>query len=161
MYYQSIELSIQLCLLIFFRWTQMISIRFNICRVSITVMFITNELIRSTITNTPNIVKSSLLDVETFSKDAHRDIILTINEGLSKASERIKYDLESKVLIEIILVVLLYVCSECMQWKKWIWNQFVISDVDKLLGDPIQKKIEADSGLKTTLESILTICSGI
>lgn len=40
-------------------------------------------------------------------------------------------------------------------------NQFVISDVDKLLGDPIHKKIEADSGLKTTLESILTICSGM
>lgn len=59
-------------------------------------MFITNELIRSTITNTPNIVKSSLLDVETFSKDAHKEIISTIHEGLSTASERIKYDLESK-----------------------------------------------------------------
>ncbi|XP_055313927.1 prominin-1-A isoform X2 [Sitodiplosis mosellana] len=94
---------------------------------SITVMFITNELIRSTISNTPTIVKSSLLDVETFSKDAHKEIISTIHEGLSTASERIKYDLEN---------------------------------VDKLLGDPIQKKIEADSGLKTTLESILTICSG-
>lgn len=64
-------------------------------------MFITNELIRSTITNTPTIVKSSLLDVETFSKDAHKEIISTIHDGLSTASERIKYDLESKVLIEI------------------------------------------------------------
>lgn len=33
-------------------------------------------------------------------------------------------------------------------------------DIDKLLGEPIQKKIETDSGLKTTLESILAICSG-
>lgn len=65
-------------------------------RASITVMFITNELIRSTVTNTPTIVKSSLLDVETFSKDAHKEIISTIHEGLSTASERIKYDLESK-----------------------------------------------------------------
>ncbi|XP_031635257.1 uncharacterized protein LOC116348398 isoform X2 [Contarinia nasturtii] len=93
----------------------------------IIIMFITNELIRSTITNTPNIVKSSLLDVETFSKDAHKEIINTIHEGMSTATERIKYDLEN---------------------------------VDKLLGDPIQKKIEIDSGLKTTLESILRICSG-
>lgn len=37
---------------------------------------------------------------------------------------------------------------------------FKILDVDKLLGEPIQKKIEGDSGLKTTLESILSICSG-
>lgn len=59
-------------------------------------MFITNELIRSTITNTPNIVKSSLLDVETFSKDAHKEIINTIGEGMSTATERIKYDLESR-----------------------------------------------------------------
>lgn len=59
-------------------------------------MFITNELIRSTVTNTPTIVKSSLIDVETFSKEAHKDIISTIHEGLSTASERIKYDLESK-----------------------------------------------------------------
>lgn len=49
-----------------------------------------------------------------------------------------------------------------MEKKRIIYNQkWAISDVDKLLGDPIQKKIEADSGLKTTLESILTICSGM
>lgn len=94
---------------------------------SIIVMFITNELIRSTISNTPNIVQSSLLDIETFSKDAHKEIISTIHEGMTTATERIKYDLEN---------------------------------VDKLLGDPIQKKIETESGLKTTLESILSICAG-
>lgn len=59
-------------------------------------MFITNELIRSSISNTPNIVQSSLLDIETFSKDAHKEIISTIHEGMSTATERIKYDLESK-----------------------------------------------------------------
>lgn len=58
-------------------------------------MFITNELIRSTIENTPNIVESSLLDVETFSKNAHKEINGTIYEGMSTATERIKYDLES------------------------------------------------------------------
>lgn len=36
-----------------------------------------------------------------------------------------------------------------------------ILDVDKLLGDPIQKKIESESGLRTSLESILTICAGL
>lgn len=65
-------------------------------RASIIVMFITNELIRSTISNTPNIVQSSLLDIETFSKDAHKEIISTIHEGMTTATERIKYDLESK-----------------------------------------------------------------
>lgn len=59
-------------------------------------MFITNELIRSTISNTPNIVKSSLLDIETFSKDAHKEIINTIHDGMNTATDRIKYDLESK-----------------------------------------------------------------
>lgn len=59
-------------------------------------MFITNELIRSSISNTPNIVQSSLLDIETFSKDAHKEIISTIHEGMATATERIKYDLESK-----------------------------------------------------------------
>lgn len=34
-------------------------------------------------------------------------------------------------------------------------------DVDKLLGDPIQKKIETDSGLKDTIESVFTICAGL
>lgn len=65
-------------------------------RASITVMFITNELIRSTISNTPSIVRSSMLDIETFSRDAHNEIINTIHEGMSTATERIKYDLESK-----------------------------------------------------------------
>lgn len=59
-------------------------------------MFVTNELIRSTISNTPTIVKSSLLDIETFSKDAHKEIINTIHEGMTTATDRIKYDLESK-----------------------------------------------------------------
>lgn len=33
-------------------------------------------------------------------------------------------------------------------------------DVDKLLGEPIQKDLEMDSGIKATLESILGICTG-
>lgn len=34
-------------------------------------------------------------------------------------------------------------------------------DVDKLLGEPIQKDLEADSGIKATMESILGICAGM
>lgn len=37
-----------------------------------------------------------MLDIETFSRDAHNEIINTIHEGMSTATERIKYDLESK-----------------------------------------------------------------
>lgn len=33
-------------------------------------------------------------------------------------------------------------------------------DVDKLLGEPIQKDLETDSGIKATMESILGICAG-
>lgn len=65
-------------------------------RASIIIMFITNELIRSSISNTPNIVQSSLLDIHTFSKDAHKEIVSTIHDGMNTATERIKYDLESK-----------------------------------------------------------------
>lgn len=37
----------------------------------------------------------------------------------------------------------------------------LVLDIDQLLGSPIQKKIETESGLKTTLESILSICAGL
>lgn len=37
-----------------------------------------------------------MLDIEMFSRDAHKEIINTIHEGMSTATERIKYDLESK-----------------------------------------------------------------
>lgn len=33
-------------------------------------------------------------------------------------------------------------------------------DVDKLLGEPIQKDLETNSGIKATMESILGICTG-
>lgn len=63
-------------------------------------MFVTNELVRTAITNTPNIVHSSLKDIESFSKDAQKDIIGTINDGISIATERIKYDIESEFKIQ-------------------------------------------------------------
>lgn len=71
-------------------------------------MFITNELIRSSISNTPNIVQSSLLDIETFSKGAHQEIISTIHEGMTTATERIKYDLESKCTGMMIQIPFVY-----------------------------------------------------
>lgn len=37
---------------------------------------------------------------------------------------------------------------------------FVCLDVDKLLGESIQKDIETYSGIKATLESIFSVCSG-
>lgn len=83
-------------------------------------MFITNELIRSSISNTPNIVQSSLLDIETFSKDAHKEIISTINEGMTTATERIKYDLESEYMklndesnLYIVICIQRPLCKNC------------------------------------------------
>lgn len=69
-------------------------------RGSIAIMFVTNELVRTAIINTPNIVHSSLKDIESFSKDAQKDIIGTINDGMSIATERIKYDIESELKIQ-------------------------------------------------------------
>lgn len=58
-------------------------------------MFVTNELVRTAIVNSPGIVHSSLKDIELFTKDSHRDIIGSINDGMNLATDRIKYDLES------------------------------------------------------------------
>ena len=35
-----------------------------------------------------------------------------------------------------------------------------MTDVDKLLGEPIQKEIETGTGIKQSIDSILGICSG-
>lgn len=35
-----------------------------------------------------------------------------------------------------------------------------MADVDKLLGETIQKDLERDSGIKVTIESILGVCAG-
>lgn len=58
-------------------------------------MFITNELITSSINKTPDIVKSSLKDAELFIKEAHSQITNTVQDGLNTAIDRIKDDLES------------------------------------------------------------------
>lgn len=58
-------------------------------------MFITNELVVSGVAKTPNLVKSSLKDVELFSRDAHNQIVNAVHDGIDTSIERIKYDLES------------------------------------------------------------------
>lgn len=62
---------------------------------AITVMFITNELVVSGIGKAPNLVKSSLKDVELFSRGAQNQIVNAVHDGIDKSIERIKYDLES------------------------------------------------------------------
>lgn len=62
---------------------------------TITVMFITNELVVLGVAKTPNLVKSSLKDVELFSRDAHNQIVSAVHDGIDKSIERIRYDLES------------------------------------------------------------------
>lgn len=66
-----------------------------IIRASITFMFVTNELVRSAIKNTPNIVRSSFRDIELFGENAHKEIAHHILDGMNIATDRIKYDLES------------------------------------------------------------------
>lgn len=66
-----------------------------IYRASITFMFVTNELVRTAIRNTPNIVKSSFRDIEVFGESAHKEITHHILDGMNIATDRIKYDLES------------------------------------------------------------------
>lgn len=58
-------------------------------------MFVSNELVRTAIKNTPNIVKSSFKDIELFGENAHKEITLHILDGMNVATDRIKYDLES------------------------------------------------------------------
>lgn len=58
-------------------------------------MFVSNELVRTAIKNTPNIVKSSFKDIELFGENAHKEITLHILDGMNIATDRIKYDLES------------------------------------------------------------------
>lgn len=62
---------------------------------SITVMFITNELMVSGVAKTSNLVKSSLKDVELFSRDAHNQIVNAVHDGIDTSIERIRYDLQS------------------------------------------------------------------
>lgn len=71
-------------------------------------MFITNELVLSAITKTPNVVKSSLKDIELFSRDAHNQIVDNVNDGINQAIERIRYDLESNYLFIFIYLFFFY-----------------------------------------------------
>lgn len=71
-------------------------------------MFITNELVLSAITKTPNVVKSSLKDIELFSRDAHNQIVDNVNDGINQAIERIRYDLESNYLHKILYILIVF-----------------------------------------------------
>lgn len=57
-------------------------------------MFIINEQISSSIQQTPNVIRASLKDTETFIKNTHREIQFSVFERLTTASEKIKMDLE-------------------------------------------------------------------
>ncbi|KFB49997.1 hypothetical protein ZHAS_00018038 [Anopheles sinensis] len=58
-------------------------------------MFVTNEQIASAIDQTPDIVRSSMVDAATFLHDAEAQIRFVIIEGLATATERIRQDLDS------------------------------------------------------------------
>lgn len=119
------------------------------CRAAITTMFLTNELVSHAIHQAPEVVKSSLQDSEQFSRSAYRDIAFNVHEGVSVAIDRIKIDLES--MFDGMISV------EASFFIPLNFN----ADVDKLLGEPIQKDLESYTGIKTTMETILGICSGI
>ncbi|XP_038112149.1 prominin-1 isoform X1 [Culex quinquefasciatus] len=61
---------------------------------SVIAMFVTNEQIASAIDQTPEVVRSSLADVETFLRDTEQQISFVIFEGLATTVDRIRSDLE-------------------------------------------------------------------
>lgn len=88
------------------------------CSASITVMFITNELVVSGVVKTPNLVKSSLKDVELFSRDAHNQIVNAVHDGIDTSIERIKYDLKSEYYAYCTPHVDCHYVFHCTQWEQ-------------------------------------------
>lgn len=84
---------------------------------SITVMFITNEWVLSAITKTPNVVKSSLKDIELFSRNAHNQIVNSVHDGIDTAIERIRYDLESKMTNDFVMIILSTEILKTLQYR--------------------------------------------
>lgn len=58
-------------------------------------MIVTNEQMSTAMTRTPDVIRASLKDVESFLKDAHRQIVYNVQDAADRAVERIKDDLES------------------------------------------------------------------
>jgi hypothetical protein len=63
-------------------------------RTGILSMFIINEQISASISQTPNVIKASLKDSEVFIKNAHRQIQETVFDHFMVANEKVKMDLE-------------------------------------------------------------------
>lgn len=61
-------------------------------------MFVTNEEIAIAIDKTPSVVRASLKDMQVFLKDAHRQITISVKDGMNTAIERMHNDLESKCI---------------------------------------------------------------
>lgn len=66
-------------------------------RFCIVAIIVTNEQIASSIQQTPEVIRASLKDVESFLRDAQRQIKYNVQDATDTAVERIKENLESKV----------------------------------------------------------------
>lgn len=62
------------------------------------MMFVSNGQTSSAIERTPMLIRASLKDVETFLKNVHHQVIFTVYEGLNALVDRIKIDLEGKLI---------------------------------------------------------------
>ncbi|KAJ6647515.1 Prominin-1 [Pseudolycoriella hygida] len=94
--------------------------------VSTSAMVITNEQISTAVDQTPDVIRASIKDMESFLKDSHKQILFSVHEGINTVSERLRLDFE---------------------------------EIDKLLGDPIQKELEISTGIESSLDAMNAICS--
>lgn len=69
-------------------------------------MFIINEQISTSIQQTPEVIRASLKDTETFIKNAHRQIQFSVFDRFQTANEKMKIDLEG-ILRSLSFVVVL------------------------------------------------------
>lgn len=62
-------------------------------------MIVTNEQISIAIKETPDVIRASLKDLETFLKDSHKQILFSVHEGMNTVSDRLRLDFEGFELI--------------------------------------------------------------
>lgn len=106
-------------------------------------MLVTNEQISTAIQKTPDVIRASLKDVEAFLKDSHKQILFSVHEGMNTVSERVRLDFEG--IAQLINLV--------------AYLKISITEIDKLLGDPIQRDLEYSTGIESSLDAMNAICS--
>lgn len=61
-------------------------------------MIVTNEEISTAVEKTPDVLRASLKDIEAFLKDAHKQILFSVHEGMNTVSDRLRLDFEGNIM---------------------------------------------------------------